>query len=52
MKVDIAGGDDAALRELDAVVVDVGGMGEEEWSWCNLRRIRAEFDVDDRRDEL
>lgn len=53
MAVDIAGGDDAALRELlDVVVVDVGGMGEEELSWCNLRRIRAEFDVDDRRDEL
>ena len=52
MKVDIAGGDDAALREFDALVVDVCGMGEEELSWCNLRRIRAEFDVDDRRDEL
>lgn len=51
MAVDIAGEEDAALRELDAVVVDVGGIGEEEeWSWCNLRRIRAEFD--DSRDEL
>ena len=54
MAVDIADGDDDALRELvfvDVLVVDVGGMGEE-WRWCNLLRRIFCGELFDKRDEL